>query len=128
MKLFYSLLSLAVFAFSANVALANGPVEAADAVTEIVVTGTPKLEMYPNPNRGDRVTVQVSNIDPSTVRQLNVTILNNLGQRVLSQDFRLRNERVFKEQLSLMDFKPGIYVVQVTLGDKVISDRLVVRY
>lgn len=128
MKLFYSLLTLAMFAFSANFAIANQPVDGVEAATEATFTGTPKLEMYPNPNRGDRVTVQVSNIDPSTVRQLNVTILNNLGQRVLMQDFRLQNERVFKQQLSLLDIKPGIYVVQVTIGDKVISDRLVVRY
>ncbi len=128
MKLFYSLLTLAIFAFSANVATANQPVDGVDASIESVRTGTPKLEMYPNPNRGDRVTIQVTNIDPSAVRQLNITILNNLGQRVLAQDFRIRDQRIFKEQISLMDFKPGIYVVQLTIGDKVISDRLVVRY
>jgi len=76
------------------------------------------LDMYPNPSNSD-VTIDLGEV----TQQINVQVINSLGQPIYSNIFSQTDQLHFKLEAS-----PGVYIVRVRLNDdRVTSLRLVVQ-
>ncbi len=125
-----NLLTLVIIAVAlvGNVAFAgNGDPEKAPKSESMKLNELPaKMEMYPNPNRGDYLIVHLTNLNPEKYSRIIIEIKDAGNEAVFTQEVLIRNERELKERLTF-DLKRGMYAVHVTLGDKVLRERLIVR-
>jgi len=82
--------------------------------------------MYPNPNRGDQLFVSVSHVEEG-VQTVNVDIFDLTGKRVSARTIAVQDGFV-KTNLDLNgDLAGGMYMVQITAGDKTYTERLVIQ-
>lgn len=125
-----NLLTLVIIAVAlvGNVAFAgNGDPEKAPMSESMKLNELPaKMEMYPNPNRGDYLIVHLTNLNPQKYTDIKLEIKDASNEVVFIHNMRIRNERELKERLTF-DLKRGMYAVHVTLGEKVLRERLIVR-
>jgi hypothetical protein len=82
--------------------------------------------LWPNPNAGDRFSIRLDAI-PEEVSTVNVDIFDLYGRRIVARQLPV-NEGSFTASLD-MDPAPaaGIYVVTVTAGEHVHSQRMVIH-
>lgn len=107
--------------------LANFPttLDASESVT--VVRDELRLSLFPNPNNTGFVKVVVDNLLPRT-EKVEVAILRPDGRPAFSEVYNLeRDVKQFVQGIELRGFEPGIYTVRVTLQDRILRQRLVVR-
>ncbi|MBK8498164.1 MAG: T9SS type A sorting domain-containing protein [Flavobacteriales bacterium] len=84
------------------------------------------LSLFPNPNRGDQVQVRVSDIG-NAVETVGVDIRDAFGKLVCSRTVPVANG-VINSSIDLEGgMAAGLYTVSVTIGDQVITERLVVQ-
>ncbi len=76
------------------------------------------FQVYPNPTSG-KFTLQLT--DPGMVSYARVRIYNMLGTEVLRREMRQTDKLV----LSLDDFPPGIYIINIENGEKMESVKLI---
>ncbi len=78
--------------------------------------------LYPNPTSG------TLNVSFELMKEENVSlqVYNILGQTVYAQNTGRQSGEVTK-QIALTNATPGIYLLQITVGDKVIAQRFVVE-
>jgi len=84
------------------------------------------LTMYPNPNRGDLVTIALSEVG-ADVRTVSVDIYDLRGQRVTARTIAVQ-DGYLNTVIDLQgDMAGGMYMVNITAGDKTYTERLVIQ-
>jgi len=84
------------------------------------------LTMYPNPNRGDLVTIALSEV-AADVNTVSVDIYDLRGQRVTARTIAVQ-DGYLNTVIDLQgDLAGGMYVVNITAGDKTYTERLVIQ-
>ncbi len=85
------------------------------------------FEMYPNPNRGDNVTLRLSQFDAS-VDKVTVDFYDAFGKRVLARVIPVTDSNVLNTVIELgNDMSAGMYMVNVTAGSFTRTERLVIQ-
>ncbi|MEZ4788669.1 MAG: lamin tail domain-containing protein [Flavobacteriales bacterium] len=88
--------------------------------------GVQSVALYPNPNRGDQLFVSLSNVQEG-VNTVNVDVYDLTGKRVMARTIAVQDGFV-KTNLDLNgDLSGGMYMVNITSGDKTYTERLVIQ-
>jgi hypothetical protein len=74
-----------------------------------------EILVYPNPAKGQVVIESTENIHK-------VWLFNQIGQVVLQEP--TKGQSVF---LNVTDLGPGIYFMQILMGDHIVSEKLLIR-
>lgn len=106
------------------------------AVGEMVVEGSisdpsagdriASLALYPNPNQGDQIFLTMRHV-PEGVGRVGVEMHNMQGQRVMSTTLAAADGFVSGALNLDGGLGAGMYVVSVTVGDRLFTERLVVQ-
>ncbi|HRF81846.1 MAG TPA: T9SS type A sorting domain-containing protein, partial [Flavobacteriales bacterium] len=81
---------------------------------------------WPNPNRGDRITLAVTNLG-SSVERIGVELYDLTGKRILA-DMIAAQDGMVNTNIELNNTQSGVYLLRVTAGDVVTTDRIVVQH
>jgi hypothetical protein len=82
--------------------------------------------MYPNPNRGDQLFLSVSVVEEG-VNTVNVDIFDMTGKRVMARTIAVQDGFVNTALELNGDLAGGVYLVNITAGDKAYTERLVIQ-
>ena len=82
--------------------------------------------MYPNPNRGDRLFVNMSGFD-ATVNIVTVEIYDGFGKRVMTATLPVQDGFLNTALELSPDMAAGLYMVNVTAGNITRTERLVIQ-
>jgi len=82
--------------------------------------------MYPNPNRGDQLFVNMSSVQEG-VQTVSVDIFDLTGKRVSARTIAVQDGSVRTNMDLNGDLSSGMYMVHVTVGDKTYTERLVIQ-
>jgi hypothetical protein len=80
--------------------------------------------MYPNPNRGDQVWLSIDVVDEG-VQTISVDFFDLAGHRAVARTIPTQGNNL-NSLLELNGLAAGVYIVHITAGDKVYTERLVV--
>ncbi|MBT3421971.1 MAG: T9SS type A sorting domain-containing protein, partial [Bacteroidetes bacterium] len=69
-------------------------------------------KIYPNPNNGQKLTIDIGNRQEDGY----IEIYNLMGQKMLCQPINPLEQRI--EINNISQFKDGLYILQITQGDK----------
>ncbi len=84
------------------------------------------LTMYPNPNRGDQLFISLSEV-AADVHTVSVDIYDMTGKKVTTRTIAVQ-DGYLKTALDLNgDLSGGMYLVNITAGDKAYTERLVIQ-
>ena len=83
------------------------------------------LQIWPNPVRDGQVNLLLSNLVDAEQR-INVDVIDLFGKRVHSQQFNNSGD-VFNTVLELDGLASGVYVVTLTVNDRVMTERITVQ-
>ena len=84
------------------------------------------LTMYPNPNNGDQLTISLTEV-ARDVRTVSVDIYDLAGKRVSARTIAVSDGFV-KTNIDLHDeLANGLYMVNITAGEKTYNERLVIQ-
>jgi hypothetical protein len=116
------------FAFFASDGTVNDPEDYDFHVGMFIIDGTAgnddtfstSLRLYPNPVKGDVVTI---GMDTSSDASVNVAIYNTLGQQVMTRSFDQVNNSITIDNLS--NLSNGMYFIQVSNGDQQATLKLI---
>jgi len=78
------------------------------------------FEIYPNPNEGGEFKIDASNFDNDKI--FNVSIYNHCGVQLMRNDGL--SSGIFEFDLNLT---PGLYIVKISSGSKVFTEKLIVN-
>jgi len=82
--------------------------------------------MWPNPNRGDQLYLSMNAFD-APVEQVTVDIIDMFGKRVMSATIPVSGNAL-NSMLQLDDqLASGLYLVNLTAGERTITKRLVIQ-
>ncbi len=85
-----------------------------------------ELRMFPNPNRGDLLNVSLSAVEEG-VNTVSVDIFDLFGKRVSARTIAV-NDGMINTVLDLNgEFAAGMYLVNITAGETVYTERLVIQ-
>jgi len=91
------------------------------------VLGTqPHFAMYPNPNRGDQLFMNMSGFD-TTVGIVTVEIFDGFGKRSMTATLPVQNGMLNTALELTPDMAAGLYMVHVTAGDITTTERLMIQ-
>ncbi len=93
-------------------------------MAEEVATGS--LRMYPNPNRGDQVLINMENIQEG-ISTVSVDIYDTFGKRVSARTIAVQDGFVNSVIELNGELAAGMYLVNFTAGDKTVTERLVIQ-
>ncbi|MCB0767939.1 MAG: T9SS type A sorting domain-containing protein, partial [Flavobacteriales bacterium] len=94
--------------------------------SSLAAQGDAEFSMYPNPNRGDQLFVSLSSVEEG-VNTVSVDIYDLAGKRVAARTIAVQDGFV-KTNLELNgDLAGGMYLVNITAGDKTYTERLVIQ-
>ncbi|PRX15349.1 fibronectin type III domain-containing protein [Nonlabens ulvanivorans] len=79
------------------------------------------LSIYPNPVKGDTVTINIGN---ASVEKAQVQVFNTLGQQVMSNDYNNLSNGVI-ELSNLSDLSNGVYIINISSGDATTTLRFI---
>jgi len=82
--------------------------------------------MYPNPNRGEQLFLSVSTVEAG-VNTVNVDIFDMTGKRVVARTIAVQDGFVNTNMELNSELATGIYMVNVTAGNKSYTERLVIQ-
>ena len=94
------------------------------AQSRISVEGT--LTMYPNPNRGDQLFISLTEV-AADVRTASVDIFDMTGKRVAARTIAVQDGFINRSVELNGDLAGGLYMVNITAGDKTYTERLVIQ-
>ncbi|MBK8708280.1 MAG: T9SS type A sorting domain-containing protein [Flavobacteriales bacterium] len=84
------------------------------------------LTMYPNPNRGDQLYINLSAVD-ADVNTVSVDIYDLTGKRISARTIAVQ-DGFLNSVLDLNgEIASGLYMVNITAGDKIYTERLVIQ-
>ena len=89
-------------------------------------TGTPAFAVFPNPNDGSSVAVRVSDLGPATTNAV-LEVIDGQGRLVSSRGLPVQAGLVDRTIAFDQPLPTGLYLVRLTAGDRVLTERLVVR-
>ena len=91
------------------------------------VSAGPQLQLYPNPNRGDQLFIDLHEID-QTVTTVSVDIYDAFGRRVMARTIPAQDG--FLNTILDLDgqMSAGVYVVNITAGEASFTERLVIQH
>ena len=88
--------------------------------------GNGTLTMYPNPNRGDELTIALSAVETG-VRTVSVDIYDLTGQRINGRTIAVADGFVNSQVKFNGELASGMYLVNITAGTKTYTERLVIQ-
>ncbi len=94
--------------------------------SNMIVDGNSTFTMYPNPNRGDQFFVSLSNVEKG-VNTVSVDIYDLTGKRVMARTIPVQDGFVNTNVELGSQLAGGLYMVNVTAGDKAYTERLVIQ-
>ena len=83
------------------------------------------LQIWPNPVRDGQVNLLLSNLVEAEQR-ITVDVIDLFGKRVHAQQFNNSGD-VFNTVLELDGLASGVYVVTLTVNDRVMTERITVQ-
>jgi len=92
----------------------------------LAVQGNGALTMYPNPNRGDQVFISLSEV-ATGVNTVSVDIFDLSGKKVTARTIAVQDGNVNTFLQLNGDLAGGMYMVNITAGDKTYTERLVIQ-
>jgi hypothetical protein len=92
----------------------------------MALQGDGGFTMYPNPNRGDQLFVNMSSVQEG-VQTVSVDIFDLTGKRVSARTIAVQDGSVRTNMDLNGDLSSGMYMVHVTVGDKTYTERLVIQ-
>jgi hypothetical protein len=99
-------------------------VDANDAERAIEFDGA-ELALYPNPNNGEFVNINLSNVN-SDVERIAVDIYDSFGKLVISRQIANAGSQ-FNVIMPLDGIAAGVYTVSIILNDEVRTERMIVQ-
>jgi len=84
------------------------------------------LSLYPNPNRGDQVMLSIDAVDEG-VQTISVDFFDLAGHRTMARTIPTQGNNL-KSMVELNGLAAGVYIVHITAGNKVYTERLVVTH
>ena len=93
--------------------------------SNMTTTGQVEFSMYPNPNRGDDLRINLTGIAPE-VSTADITIVDMTGKAVLVRTTAVYGGTL-NGRLHLDELASGMYLVQVVAGEERITERLVIQ-
>jgi len=84
------------------------------------------LSLYPNPNRGDQVFLSLSEV-AADVRTVTVDIYDLSGKRIVARTIAVQGGNLNTALELNGDLAGGMYLVNITAGDKTYTERLVIQ-
>jgi hypothetical protein len=93
-----------------------------DTRTELGIANDFDIALYPNPTNGEELNVVLSGV--SEDEMATVRIMNTLGQMVYQGQWT--SESVRQKQLAVTAWSSGMYVIEVTAGDKTMARRFMI--
>ena len=100
---------------------ADGPVvEDVEVLDRIEIE--PTAAIYPNPNNGEFMNVNLTGVEG----KVTVDIINGMGAMVRSMEMTVAGDNV-NEVIALNGIASGVYMVNITVNNTVITERLVVQ-
>jgi hypothetical protein len=102
-----------------------GPLQGGSSSMAPETTGG-ELTMYPNPNRGDQLFLSISEVD-ADVTTISVDIFDLTGKRVSASTIAVQDGFVNTAFALNGDLASGLYMVNITAGDKTYTERLVIQ-
>ncbi|MEZ4808282.1 MAG: T9SS type A sorting domain-containing protein, partial [Flavobacteriales bacterium] len=84
------------------------------------------LTLYPNPNRGDQLTVALTAVSEG-VNTVNVDLYDLSGKRMIARTIAAQDGFVNTVLDLNNELAAGMYMVQITAGDQVYTQRLVIQ-
>ena len=107
-----------------NLTIDNTPANGGN--ENIVASADNSLRMYPNPNRGDQLYVQLDAVEEG-VNTVSIDIFDLTGKRVSARRIAV-NDGFLNAVLDLDgDMASGIYLVNITAGEQRFTQRLVIQ-
>ncbi len=88
--------------------------------------GAAELRMFPNPNRGDQVTLSLSTVEEG-VNTVSVDIYDLAGARVSARTIAVAGSQVNTVLDLNGELAAGMYLVNITAGETVYTERLVIQ-
>ena len=82
--------------------------------------------MYPNPNRGDQVFLSLSEVS-ADVQTVTVDIYDLSGKRIVARTIAVQGGYLNTALELNGDLAGGMYMVNITAGDKTYTERLVIQ-
>lgn len=101
------------------------PVVLEEGAERLDVTDVTSAALYPNPNNGEVVYVNVNNI-ASDVERITVDIFNGMGSLVRSEQIAVTGANM-QNVMSLNGLASGVYTVKINAGADVQTERLVIQ-
>ena len=84
------------------------------------------LTLYPNPNNGDQLYINLTKVD-ADVHTVSVDLYDLTGKRVSARTIAVSDNFV-KTNIDLNgELANGLYLVNITAGEKVYNERLVIQ-
>ena len=83
---------------------------------------TPTAAIYPNPNNGEFMNVNLTGVEG----KVTVDFINGMGAMVRSMEMTVAGDNV-NEVIALNGIASGVYMVNITVNNTVITERLVVQ-
>ena len=103
------------------------PANGQGGASNLAVENTGDLTMYPNPNRGDQLFINLNAVEAG-VNTVNVDIFDLTGKKVTARTIAVQDGTV-KTALELNgDLSNGMYLVNITAGSKAYTERLVIQH
>ncbi|MBL7981012.1 MAG: choice-of-anchor I family protein [Flavobacteriales bacterium] len=108
-----------------NVTITGSPAGSAGMLLEpAVAADDAQLSMFPNPNRGDMLTVSLSAVEEG-VNTVSVDIYDLTGALVNTRTLAVNDGMVY-QVIELNEMASGLYMVNITAGSKRFTERLVI--
>jgi len=108
-----------------NVTISN-VVNAQGGSSSMTTQGSGALTLYPNPNNGDQLFINLSEVD-SEVNTVSVDIFDLAGKRISARTIAV-NDGFVKTNIDLNgELSNGLYMVNITAGEKTYNERLVIQ-
>ncbi|MGF1566129.1 MAG: T9SS type A sorting domain-containing protein [Flavobacteriales bacterium] len=99
-------------------------VDANDVERTFEVSG-PEFALYPNPNNGEFVNINLSNVN-SDVERIAVDIYDSFGKLVISRQIANAGSQ-FNVIMPLDGIAAGVYTVSIIMNDEVRTERMIVQ-
>jgi hypothetical protein len=90
------------------------------------MSGSFELTAWPNPNRGDQLFINLSNLDVA-VEQVGVEFYDIYGKQVLSRQIVAQDGNLNSVIDLTGDMSSGVYLMRVTAGTSMTTERIVIQ-
>ena len=94
--------------------------------SSMTAQGNGALTMYPNPNNGDQLTISLTEV-ARDVRTMSVDIYDLTGKRITARTIAVQDGFVTTVLDLNSEIANGLYMVNITAGEKTYTERLVIQ-